>query len=68
MDDNMSDATVRIVNDNTERIKELMRDAVRVALEVVGLQAKGYAKRYCPVDTRRLRNSIAHTTDDTMVC
>lgn len=33
------------------------------ALEAIGLQAEGYAKRLCPVDTGRLRNSISHTYD-----
>ena len=29
-------------------------------MEKVGLVAEGYAKRLCPVDTGRLRNSITH--------
>lgn len=33
------------------------------ALETIGLVAEGYAKRLCPVDTGRLRNSITHTVD-----
>lgn len=33
---------------------------MRVALEEVGLTAERYAKRLCPVDTGRLRNSITH--------
>ena len=30
------------------------------ALEVIGGKAEGYAKKACPVDTGRLRNSITH--------
>lgn len=37
-----------------------MNSRVPIALEAVGLQAEGYAKQLCPVDTGRLRNSISH--------
>ena len=37
-----------------------MDSRVPIALEAVGLQAEGYAKMLCPVDTGRLRNSISH--------
>lgn len=37
-----------------------MNDRTPPALEAVGLQAEGYAKLLCPVDTGRLRNSISH--------
>lgn len=60
----MSKIKVVIENDNTDEIKKLMLDAKLVALEAVGLQAEGYAKRLCPVDTGNLRNSITHTADD----
>lgn len=62
--DVMADMEIEITADNTAEIIALAKDAVRVALEAVGLQAEGYAKRYAPVDTGRLRNSITHTTDD----
>lgn len=40
--------------------------ALEVALEEIGLTAEGYAKKKCPVDTGRLRNSISHaSTEDT---
>jgi HK97 gp10 family phage protein len=52
------------INDNTDTIKEIAWTAREVALEAVGLQAEGYAKRLCAVDTGRLRNSITHTADD----
>lgn len=39
------------------------------ALEIIGGKAETYAKRLCPVDTGRLRNSITHQqySDDTEV-
>ena len=54
-----------VKTDNTEEIKRIAEVATKVALEAVGLQAEGYAKRLCPVDTGLLRNSITHTADDT---
>lgn len=51
------------LNDNSAQIKGMMEQAVERALEAIGLQAEGYAKRLCPVDTGNLRNSISHTTD-----
>ena len=56
---------MEVTADNTEQILGIAKEAVRVALEAVGLQAEGYAKRYETwVDTGRLRNSITHTSDD----
>lgn len=49
-----------IKTDNTEAVKNATRLAVYRALNAVGLQAEGYAKRLCPVDTGNLRNSITH--------
>ena len=40
-----------------------MTSAIARALEKIGLVAEGYAKRLCPVDTGRLRNSITHADD-----
>lgn len=39
------------------------------ALEIIGGKAESYAKKICPVDTGRLRNSITHQQydDDTEV-
>lgn len=34
------------------------------ALEIIGGKAETYAKRLCPVDTGRLRNSITHQQFD----
>lgn len=50
-------------NDYSKEILDEMLDAVYRALERCGLQAEGYAKDLCPVDTGNLRNSITHTVD-----
>lgn len=50
--------------DNTDLIKHAKDEAIERALEAVGLQAEGYAKMLCPVDTGNLRNSITHQQID----
>lgn len=57
----MSDVTF---NNNANEALEEFHEQIAVALETIGLVAEGYAKRLCPVDTGRLRNSITHATDD----
>ena len=52
------------IEDHTEEVLDGIVRAKARALEKIGLVAEGYAKRLCPVDTGRLRNSITHTTDD----
>ena len=59
--DIMAYMEMKIAQDNTELIKQAAEVAARIGLEAVGLQAENYAKRKCPVDTGRLRNSITHT-------
>lgn len=51
---------VEVRADNREAIANAIDRALVAALEEVGLVAEGYAKRACPVDTGRLRNSITH--------
>lgn len=51
---------IEIREDNTEQIANAINDAVAAALEEIGLSAERFAKRACPVDTGRLRNSITH--------
>ena len=46
--------------DNALAIVNAIDQALARALEEVGLVAEGYAKKACPVDTGRLRNSITH--------
>lgn len=55
--------SVEINEDNTGEFEALLRASLRRALEKVGLVAEGYAKRLCPVDTGRLRNSITHEVE-----
>lgn len=50
------------ITDNSDEILSRMDRAMEAALEKIGLVAEGYAKRLCPVDTGRLRNSITHAT------
>ena len=51
------------VTDNSEVFKNAKNKAVAAALEAIGLTAEGHAKKGCPVDTGRLRNSISHAVD-----
>mgnify|MGYP004636098639 FL=1 len=55
---------VEVREDNREAIADAIDRALVAALEEVGLVAEGYAKRACPVDTGRLRNSITHIVDE----
>lgn len=55
---------VEVRADNREVIANAIDLALVAALEEVGLVAEGYAKRACPVDTGRLRNSITHIVDE----
>ena len=51
------------VTDNSDMVVRDISQAISTALEEIGLLAEGYAKRKCPVDTGRLRNSITHQVD-----
>lgn len=51
------------ITSNRDLIEQASAEAIARALEAIGLQAEGYAKMKCPVDTGRLRNSITHTYD-----
>ena len=53
------------ITTNRELIEQASDEAIDRALEAIGMQAEGYAKMKCPVDTGRLRNSITHTVDVT---
>lgn len=55
---------VEVRVDNRDEFKRGMEAALATALEEIGLTAEGYAKRACPVDTGRLRNSITHIVDE----
>ena len=53
-----------IRENNAKLIEREINDAILRALEEIGIVAEGYAKRLCPVDTGRLRNSITHAIDN----
>ena len=50
-------------NDYSDEVLEAFEEGCLRALERCGLQAEGYAKDLCPVDTGNLRNSINHKVD-----
>jgi len=52
------------VKDYSKDVKTAYEQARERSLEKIGLVAEGYAKKACPVDTGRLRNSITHEVDD----
>lgn len=61
---------IEVRANNAREIEQAIDQAIARALEAIGLQAEGYAKADCPVDTGRLRNSITHqvsTGDNTVV-
>ena len=53
-----------IYKDNTDEVIAALKNAKKRGLEAIGLTAEGYAKKDTPVDTGRLRNSIAHAVED----
>lgn len=55
----MPDIDIQIT-DNSGEILKALESKKKAALEGVGIQAEGFAKRLTPVDTGRLRNSITH--------
>ena len=50
--------------DNTDEVLSALERAKQRGLEAIGLTAEGHAKKITPVDTGRLRNSMAHAVDD----
>lgn len=54
---------MEVINDNTQAVLSAKRAAIQRALKSIGMQAEGYAKALCPVDTSNLRNSIANDDD-----
>ena len=56
--------TIEISEDNVNVTLEALKDAKTRALMKCGAMAENYAKQDTPVDTGRLRNSIAHEMED----
>lgn len=52
------------IEDNSEEVEENLDAALLRGLEAIGMMAETYAKQDCPVDTGRLRNSIAHAVNE----
>lgn len=52
-------ADIELTN-NSDIAREDLERALLRGLEACGMTAETYAKQGCPVDTGRLRNSIAH--------
>lgn len=48
------------LTDNSGLFLAALDSQIAAGLEAVGMVAETYAKRDCPVDTGRLRNSITH--------
>ena len=55
---------IKIKNDFSKAVLAMVNDRIEIALEAVGQTAEGYAKKECPVDTGRLRNSITWATSE----
>jgi len=51
------------LKDNAQEVLAAMREQVLLGLEAIGQECERYAKDDTPVDTGRLRNSIAHKVD-----
>ena len=56
----MAKIQINIKKDYSPEILATMKDKVQTALKAMGVEAEGYAKDECPVDTGRLRNSISN--------
>lgn len=57
------------ITDNSDKFLSALPEQIEQALIAIGLTAESYAKRDCPVDTGRLRNSITNAvrTDEKAV-
>ena len=58
--------SVRIV-DNSNVVGHEFEKQVLIGAMAIGMKAEGYAKRQCPVDTGRLRNSITNEIADNAI-
>lgn len=56
----MANFEVHIKLDNTDKIKNALPEQIEKALTAIGMACETFAKRDCPVDTGRLRNSITY--------
>lgn len=49
-----------VIKDNSGEFLKALPEQLEQALTAIGLTAESYAKKECPVDTGRLRNSITN--------
>ena len=61
------DMKIEMEVDNSELVLSEKDEAVIRALTTIGMLAEGYAKKACPADTGRLRNSISWAVLDDSV-
>lgn len=57
------DVSVEVKKNNTKQVVTSINKGIATALMVMGMQAESAAKKICPVDTGRLRNSITYVLD-----
>lgn len=51
------------ITDNSKEFLNALPTQIERALIAIGMAAETFAKRDCPVDTGRLRNSITHAVE-----
>lgn len=55
------------LKDYTKELLNATNEQIMMGLKAIGTQGEGYAKMECPVDTGRLRNSIANEVKEKTV-
>lgn len=53
-----------VIHDYSAEVLEALGEQVEIGLQAIGMEAEGYAKDETPVDSGRLRNSIAWATEN----
>lgn len=53
-----------VFHSNRPMVESEFKKKMKLALDLIGEAAEAHAKENCPVDTGRLRNSLAHATKD----
>lgn len=58
-----------VLTSNKDEVIKATTEQIFIGLEAIGVEAEGYAKDECPVDTGRLRASLSHkvVTDEKAV-
>lgn len=58
------EVTKFVLDDHSDEVLEELEKKVMLALAKIGTTVEGNAKKLCPVDTGRLKNSITWATED----